>query len=264
MSGSAPEPWWIAAFGAHYETLYAHRDDASAATEVAGLLPRLRQAPGPILDACCGNGRHLAALRAAGLSACGFDLSADLLASARRRSACRDRLVRCDMRFPAVGGGWGAVLALFTAFGYFDDEGNAACLAAWARLLAPGGLLLLDLPDLDEVRASLVPHSERETPCGHMVEERRLVGSRVEKTVTITSNDMAAHVYRESVRLYDQDEIAALAQRCGLSIDSRWDSLRCEKSDDQRHVYWLVARKDQGRRRPAQHFSAGNQGTSNI
>ena len=79
---SESEPWWKAAFGAHYETLYAHRDDASAAAEVAGLLPRLRQAPGPILDACCGNGRHLAALRAAGLPAFGFDLSADLLRSA--------------------------------------------------------------------------------------------------------------------------------------------------------------------------------------
>lgn len=237
------DPWWKTAFGAHYETLYAHRDDASAATEVAGLLPRLRQAPGPILDACCGNGRHLAALRAAGLPAFGFDLSADLLVSARRRPACRDRLVRCDMRTPALGSGWGAVLALFTAFGYFDDEGNAACLAAWARLLAPGGLLVLDLPDLDEVRASLVPRSERETACGRLVEERRLVGSRVEKTVTITSSEMQSHMYRESVRLYDQHEIATLAARCGLAVDARWDSLRCEKSDDQRHVYWLKRSK---------------------
>lgn len=237
------EPWWKAAFGAHYETLYAHRDDASAAVEIAGLLPRLRQAPGPILDACCGNGRHLAALRAAGLPAFGFDLSADLLASARRRPTCRDRLVRCDMRYPALGSGWGAVLALFTAFGYFDDEGNAACLAAWARLLAPGGLLVLDLPDLEEVRQSLVPRSERETECGRLVEERRLVGSRVEKTVTITASGKTAHVYRESVRLYDQHEIAELAERCGLSVDARWDSLRCEKSDDQRHVYWLTRSK---------------------
>jgi SAM-dependent methyltransferase len=234
------EPWWKTAFGAHYETLYAHRDDASAAVEVAGLLPRLRLAPGPILDACCGNGRHLAALRAAGLPAFGFDLSADLLASARRRLECRDRLVRCDMRFPALGSGWGAVLALFTAFGYFDDEGNAACLAAWARLLAPGGLLVLDLPDLDDVRRTLVPRSERVTPCGRLVEERQIVGRRVEKTVTIESSGKTPHAYRESVRLYDQQEIAALGATCGLVIDAVWPSLRCAQSDDQRHVYWLT------------------------
>lgn len=239
MSHASERPWWEAAFGAHYETLYAHRDDASAAVEVAGLLPRLRQAPGPILDACCGNGRHLAALRAAGLPAFGFDLSPALLASARRRPGCRDRLVRCDMRAPAVGGGWGAVLMLFTAFGYFDDEGNAACLAALARLLASGGFLVMDLPDPDAVRASLVPRSERETACGRLIEERHLVGNRVEKTVTITSSGKPQQFYRESVRLYDQHEIAALAARCGLVVEARWDSLRCEKSDDQRHVYWL-------------------------
>lgn len=240
MSGPASDPWWVAAFGAHYETLYAHRDDASAAAEVAGLLPRLRQAPGPILDACCGNGRHLAALRAAGLPAFGFDFSRELLASANGRTECRERLVRCDMRLPAVGDGWGAVLLLFTAFGYFDDEQNAACLAALGGLLAPGGVLVLDLPDLDEVRASLVPHSERETAYGRLVEDRRLVGKRVEKDVTITASGKTAHLYRESVRLYDQHEIVALAQRCGLSVEARWDSLRCARSDDQRHVYWLT------------------------
>lgn len=241
---SGDAPWWEQAFGEHYETLYAHRDDVSAEVEIAGLLPRLRQAPGPILDACCGNGRHLAALRAAGLPAFGFDLSQDLLASARRRPGCRDRLVRCDMRTPALGSGWGAVLMLFTAFGYFDDDGNAACLTAIARLLTPGGFLVLDLPDLDEVRAALVPRSERDTECGHLLEERRLVGSRVEKNVTITSSGRPPQIYRESVRLYDQQEIAELAMRCGLVVDARWDSLRCENSDDQRHVYWLKVPKD--------------------
>jgi hypothetical protein len=144
------------------------------------------------------------------------------------------------MRYPALGSGWGAVLVLFTAFGYFDDEGNAACLAAWSRLLAPGGLLVLDLPDLDEVRATLVPRSERATSCGRLVEERQMVGRRVEKAVTIESSGKLPYTYRESVRLYDQQEIGALARQCGLIVDARWDSLRCEKSDDQRHVYWLT------------------------
>jgi hypothetical protein len=58
--------------------------------------------------------------------------------------------------------------------------------------------------------------------------------------VTITTHGRKPHRHHESVRLYDQHEIATLAQRCGLKVDSRWDSLRCEKSDDQRHVYWLT------------------------
>jgi len=237
---SGDAPWWETAFGEHYETLYAHRDDASAVDEVAGLLPRLRQVRGPILDACCGNGRHLAALRAAGLPAFGFDLSADLLASAKRRPLCRDRLVRCDMRTPALSGGWGAVLVLFTAFGYFDDETNAAVLASYARLLAPDGVLVLDLPDPDQVRRTLVSRSERVTPCGRLIEERQIVARRVEKTVSIESSGKPAHTYRESVRLYGPEEIAALGATCGLIIDAVWPSLRCAQSDDRRHVYWLT------------------------
>ncbi len=240
MGESGDAPWWEQAFGEHYETLYAHRDDASAEAEVAGLLPRLRRVRGPILDACCGNGRHLAALRAAELPAFGFDLSADLLASARRRTTCRDRLVRCDMRTPALDGGWGAILVLFTAFGYFADETNAAVLASFARLLTPGGILVLDLPDPDHVRRTLVPRSQRHTACGDLIEERRIVGPRVEKIVTVTKAGTTPHTYRESVHLYDTAEIAALAKRCGLIPDDQWPSLRGPGHDDQRQIHWLA------------------------
>jgi SAM-dependent methyltransferase len=239
VAKSESEPWWKAAFGAHYETLYAHRDDASAVAEVAGLLPRLRQVPGPILDACCGNGRHLAALRAAGLPAFGFDLSADLLHSANKRSMCRERMVRCDMRLPAVGGGWGAILVLFTAFGYFDDETNASCLATMARLLAPRGFLALDLPDPQAIKQKLIPHSERVTTDGHVVEERAICQGRMEKTVTLSRDGRVIQLYRESVRLYERSEIAALAHRAELQVADVWPSLRGPESDDQRCVYWL-------------------------
>ena len=239
VTKSEGEPWWKAAFGVHYENLYAHRDDASAVAEVAGLLPRLRQVPGPILDACCGNGRHLAALRAAGLPAFGFDLSADLLRSANKRSPCRARMVRCDMRFPAVGGGWGAVLVLFTAFGYFDDETNALCLARLARLLAPGGFLVLDLPNPQAIKQKLIPRSERMTSDGHVVEERSICQGRVEKTVTLSRDGHVIQSYRESVRLYERSEIADLAYRAELQVVEVWPSLRGPDSDEQRCVYWL-------------------------
>ena len=203
------------------------------------VLPRLRQVPGPILDACCGNGRHLAALRAAGLPAFGFDLSADLLRSANKRSPCRARIVRCDMRMPAVGGGWGAVLVLFTAFGYFDDETNAACLATFAQLLAPGGLLVLDLPNPQALKQKLIPRSERMTPDGHVVEERSICHGRVEKNVTVSRDGCVIQTYRESVRVYERSEIAALAHQAELQVVEVWPSLHGPDRDEQRCVYWL-------------------------
>jgi SAM-dependent methyltransferase len=231
----------VDAFGADYLDLYAHRDDCAATAEVAGLLPRLRTAPGPVLDAACGNGRHLAALRAAGLTAAGFDYSPALLAVARSRPQAVGRLARGDLRRPPFAGGWGAVLLLFTAFGYFDDTANAACLAALARLLAPGGWLLLDLPDPAQVRATLVAESSRTTPAGHRVRERRrLEGTWVVKDVAYGCGGQERR-WQERVRLYEPDEIAALVAAAGLTLAERWPSLRGPVHDDHRHVVWCQA-----------------------
>jgi SAM-dependent methyltransferase len=231
----ACQPWWERAFGPGYLEIYAHRDDRLARDEVEAILPRLRDAPGPVLDACCGHARHLAELRAAGIAALGFDLSAPLLAAATRRPLCAGRLARCDVRAPAFASGWGAILLLFTAFGYFDDDGNAACLRRLARLLAPGGWLLLDLPEPEALSRCLVPRSERITAGGHeVVERRRIEGRRVVKDVAYRGEH-----YQESVRLYARGELDGLARDAELSIVEIWPSLRGADRDEGRQVVWL-------------------------
>lgn len=233
-------PWWSTAFGQHYADVYAHRDDDSAVSEVVGLLPRLRLAPGPVLDVGCGNGRHLAALRAAGIPAFGLDFSPHLLTAASARPECAGRLARGDMRLPPVDDGWGAVLLLFTAFGYFDDAQNAACLAALGRLLAPGGWLVLDLPDPDVLRSTLVPETARRTPAGIDVSESRSISrGRVEKTVTLSLAGKVMERYCESVRLFRSDEVAALAAIAGLASIDVWPGLDGFAADSGRRVYWL-------------------------
>lgn len=236
MSGG----WWEDAFTAAYLEVYRHRSDAQAVDEVAGLLPRLRAAPGPVIDAGCGAGRHLAALRAAGLMAVGFDLSADLLAAARDRPACVGRMARGDLRRPPMAGGCGAVLCLFTAFGYFDDAGNTACLRALASLVVPGGWVLLDLPDPESLRRTLRPSSERITAGGwRVVERRRLAGDRVEKTVEAHPPGCAAVHWREDVRLYRRPELDVLAQDAGLALVDVWPGLGGADDQAERMVTWL-------------------------
>lgn len=234
--------WWTSAFGADYLAVYAHRDEAAAAAEVAGLVPRLRAAVDasglPVLDAGCGAGRHLAALRGSGLPAIGFDLSADLLAVARARMAAP--LLRADLRRPPLAaGGCAAVVALFTVFGYFDEAGNAACLAALAQVAAPGGWLVLDLPDAERVAAGLVPESHRVLADGTSIAERRwLSGARVEKEVVMRGPG-GERRWRESVRLYRRSELADLAGGSGVRIDAIWPSLQGPAIDQGRTVLWL-------------------------
>lgn len=223
MTGMAP--WWEEAFRGEYLRVYPHRDDASAAREVAawvGLLPGL--GPGRrVLDLACGAGRHLRALAGAGAAATGTDLSPDLLAEARRQGS--HRLVRCDnRRLPFRGGIFHAVTCFFTSFGYFEAEaGDAAVLAEAARVLAPGGGLLLDLMDPASVRRDLVPESAREEHGLRIVERRGISadGRRVEKRVTLRGPE-GERSWTESVRLYDPGEVEGMAAGAGLRPRGRF------------------------------------------
>lgn len=243
MTSSASEaPWWEVAFGDQYDTVYAHRSDAAATAEVAGLLPRLRESGGVVCDACCGNGRHLQAMQTSGLCAVGFDYSAHLLSTARQRPIA-DRLARADIRQPPFPSGvFDAVTVLFTAFGYFDDASNAAALAGLAGLLRSGGWLVLDLPDVDRLRATLVPESCRTTADGTVItERRRLDGAFVVKDVVLERGGRDVGRWQERVRLYADAELDQLVGP-DFTVDSRWASLRGAACDDGRKVHWLRKR----------------------
>jgi SAM-dependent methyltransferase len=229
------EPWYRVAFGAFYPLLYAHRDEAEA-RRCLDLLPRLAPlaAPGArtVLDLGCGDGRHLAWLRAAGVPAVGLDLSAALLAAARGRGL---PLVRGDMRrLPVRDGGCGAVLSLFTAFGYFGRDGDAAVAAGVARALAPGGHWFLDYLDAPRVRAELAAGEvSRDRVAGPLAvhETRRLDSDppAVVKAVVLAprpgAEGEAAGLgvgsgglrFSERVALYEPAELDALAGAAGLA-----------------------------------------------
>ncbi len=233
------DPWWRRAFAGEYLEIYAHRSDAAAAAEVAGLVPHLTGLQGPLLDAGCGGGRHLQVLRGHGLPALGFDLSPQLLGAARSRPGLAGHLVRADLRAAPFAPGFGAILLLFTSFGYFDDATNASCLAALAELLLPGGKMVVDLPDADHLRSCLVPSSSREvrTAAGSFpLQERRWWdGPRICKEIRYRG-----HTWQESVRIYRRDEFEALARSSGLQPQACWASLSGADAPGDRQVHWLI------------------------
>ena len=116
---------------------------------------------------------------------------------------------------------------------------NAQVLPGLASLLAPGGWLMLDLPNSDTVRANLVPRSERTLNGMHVIEERRLEGPRVIKDVTITLPNGESRQWHEDVRLYQPEEIRQLAENAGLQVVECWPSLQGPDQDENRWVWWL-------------------------
>ena len=95
-----------------------------------------------ILDLCCGHGRHTIELAAAGYSMVGQDLSVAFLGLAKGAAAARDlqiQFVHADMREIPFEGEFDAIINMFSAFGYFDDDAeNQKVLDGVARALKPG------------------------------------------------------------------------------------------------------------------------------
>lgn len=222
MSGE--EPWYVAAFRSGYRAVYPHRDVASARKEARWLVEH--GVRGRVLDLCCGFGRHTLALFELGCDVHGVDLSMDLLREAAAGDDTRriaHRLVRGDARaVPFRSATFDSVVVLFSSFGYFGDDGDAAMLGEVARLLVPGGTAVLDLMNPERVREALVP-SSRDERAGRVVDERRRLedgGRRVVKEVRVEEGG-SSRAWTERVRLYAPEEVDAMLRERGLELVAR-------------------------------------------
>ena len=211
--------WYESAFSKAYLALYPHRNDEEARRDVAHIaslldLPKDQ----PILDLCCGAGRHLEALNAAGFSdLTGLDLSEDLLSEARARldqvGAADLPLVRSDMREIPFEREFAAILSLFTSFGYFANaKDDLRVLQGAHRALRNGGILLMDTMNRAAIVANLIPHEIREHGDLriHIVRGLSADGARVEKETRIVTPGKPDSIYRESVRMYTRRELEEL------------------------------------------------------
>ncbi|MEM1450818.1 MAG: class I SAM-dependent methyltransferase [Planctomycetota bacterium] len=232
-------PWYVEAFRSDYRDVYAHRNLVAAREEVRWLVEdALRGVDGPVLDDCCGFGRHALALAEHGHDVFGIDLSRDLLAGSRDLEGGVERLggrlAQADMRaLPFPDATFAAVVNLFTSFGYLGDEGDDAALAEMARVLAPGGVLVMDLMNPEAIRRGLRPRS-REERGGIVLEAARALedgGRRVVKDVRLTLADGEVRTWREEVRMFDPEEIDARLAALGLEVRRRAGNFAGEPFD---------------------------------
>jgi len=217
--------WYESTFGRDYLALYPHRDAEEAAHDVQGILELISPSrTEPLLDLCCGAGRHMVAFRKAGfIDVTGLDLSADLLAEARLRLQSEgmedSMLIRADMRDIPANLRYQTIVSLFTSFGYFqEDHENERVLQSAYRALVPGGTFLLDTLNRDCVVDNLVP-IERKKFDGKTIDITRRItddGLRVEKTTRIAQPGSPETIYHESVRMYTRAELAELLSRVGF------------------------------------------------
>lgn len=217
--------WYESTFGRDYLSLYPHRNDEEARRDVVGILqlidpPRDK----PLLDLCCGAGRHLVALRQAGFDhLTGLDLSADLLAEARSRLTAESmegiNLIQADMREIPGSNSFSTIVSLFTSFGYFEEPSeDERVLRSAFRALTRNGAFLLDTLNRAYVLANLVPAEESEVDGKRISIHRHITsdGLRVEKDTRITQPGSPETIYRESVRMYKEAEIEEMLREIGF------------------------------------------------
>jgi len=219
-------PWYVKSFGRFYLEHYSHRNDDEANREVEALVALLDpDRDGPLLDLCCGAGRHLKALRRLGFtSLAGLDLSAELLEVAAddlsEVGGETVELIHTDMRRIPRRDHYATVLSLFTSFGYFaGDDDNASVVKGVCQALRPGGKFLIDTLNRDYVVANLLPESVVEGE-GFSAQSRRCItgdGQRVEKvTVVCSTEEEEEETFEESVRLYSADEMEKMLTGAGF------------------------------------------------
>ena len=220
--GPAMPEWWKEYFGPDYLVWYAHQTPEEARAQARFVHGLLGEAPGAVLDVCCGYGRHSLPLSELGRRVVGLDYSQFLLDEAARRSQGSPnapRWVRGDMRRLPFAASFGAVVNLYTSFGFFDDpRDDQAALAEMARVLVPGGRIVIDVANRDRSLSDL--HCDwRETEEGFFLQRTTIdwVHDRAKsENVWIKEGEIKRCGFE--VRLYSLAKLAELVERVGLKL----------------------------------------------
>jgi SAM-dependent methyltransferase len=253
MAGShEPRPdWYRTSFDELYPLLYAHRTQKEAIEFLVHLSAKIDLQGGWILDLGCGEGRYLHAMSERGFAPVGIDLSAPLLGLARSRLPLVP-LIRADMRsLPMRERSFRRVLLMFTTFGYFPTIAeDRRVLSEIARVLVPGGGLVLDYVNARHVRENLVARSGRLVR-GMSAEERRWIdpaGPYLWKETRIgPMRDGTRRVYQERLRLYEPGEIEEMLLACRFRIEERIGDYRGRPFDPGRSPrLLLLALREEG------------------
>ncbi len=210
-----------------YEELLAESTD----DEVEVLESLLAVDPGDsVLDAPCGYGRHANALAARGYDVRGLDAEEGFLDRARADAAERDlalEYVAGDVRdLPWPDDSVDAAYNVFTSFGYFDDADNRQVLAELARVVRPGGRVVVDTLDRDALVSEFQPVHVHERGEDLLVDRHEFdprTGRMETERTELRDGERSEMTY--AVRTYTYTELAGLFDAVGLRVVDDRDGL---------------------------------------
>jgi ubiquinone/menaquinone biosynthesis C-methylase UbiE len=209
-------------------------EDALAETtveEVDALETLLDLAPGDaVADVPCGYGRHANRLAERGHEVCGLDAQRGFLELARQDAAERGidpEYLAGDVReLPWLDDAVDAAYSAFTSFGYFDEAGNRETLAELARVVRPGGRVLVDTVDRDALVSEFEPVHVERRGADLLVDDHEFdprTGRLRTDRLQIRDGERSTMTY--AVRAYTYTELAGLFDAVGLDVVDDRDGL---------------------------------------
>ena len=241
MSHDPETPWYVRFFKGDYLRIYGHtlqQDRTDLETQFAihalDIQPHHR-----VLDLCCGQGRHSIALAKTGLRVTGVDLSEEMLNIATRDAENAGLLTRSDVDAGGLAfrkadmrqlpdefeSQFDAIINMFSSFGYLESESDdQQVLHQAAKVLKPGGKLLMDLLNREWVIINNEEYDWHEHDDGRIVLEHRdldLAKSINHLTYTEILPDGTRRVMSElNMRLYTLTELNKMLNTAGLTLQS--------------------------------------------
>ena len=223
------------------------------------LLERFGVAPGArVLDAPCGVGRHATRLAAMGFRVVGVDLSPAFIERAKdlaRPLASGDRATYLvgDLRNlsheVASLAPFDVALNLWASLGYYGEEGDAHILREYAKLVRPGGLLVLFIVNRDYVVRHFEPQSFEAYGDFVVISQARLdLGAswmRNEWRFFRRGGEDLVHVVTVPVehRIYSLHELLRLLESSGWHVAGTFGGWKMDPPAADAHALTIVARR---------------------
>ena len=235
----AVDPKWFETFfeGEDWLLIATSRDPERTQLELDFVTSRI-PAGARVLDVPCGTGRIAVPLAERGFTVAGLDISEAVLARARQAGPDLD-FRQGDMReLPWDDGSFDVVLNLWTAFGYFESQDeDERVLAEFARVLSPGGLLILDTVNQLALARGFRPQAVEEVDGVLFLQEHsydQLTGRSRARWTFLREGRRSELSFDH--RLYTTPEYVAMLARAGFEpeaffggfdgVDLGWDTWR--------------------------------------
>ena len=214
-----------------YDKIYSFKDYAAEAEALVAVIRAKQESGGRrLLDVACGTGRHIERFKRS-FEAEGLDADEALLEIARRRNP-EVRFHCTDMLDFDLGTAFDVVTCLFSSIGYAKTSDDLArAVAAMARHLVPGGVLLIEpwfTPEAwrpDTVHAIFIDEPE--------LKVARINTSKVEGRLSyfdfhyvVGTPEQTDHfVERHELGLFETSEMLAAMMAAGLAASHQPEGL---------------------------------------